>query len=260
MSTTRSISPTAPATDRRGCGDALVLCAHGSRDSLRALTRRADSLATLQSFADVEGCTLHGKPSLEETLAATKGERIFLVPFLMARGHSYDLLRRRLATLGESRPVVLCEPVGTHPDMARGIAHSAKGWLSERAWNPAESALLLVGHGTPRNSASRTGLQSLVADLAETGQFGEVDYAMLDEDPRVDQAIARLQSDRVLAIGCFIEAGQHGTGDVPKLLAQANRPVGYLGPIGQEPWIDGIVLSCALNNRPAGGMSPSVTE
>lgn len=245
MSTTRSISPTAPATDRRGLGDALLLCAHGSRDSLRALTRRAEALAALQDFSDIRGCTLHGRPNLEETLAAMNGERIFLVPFLMARGYSYDLLCRRLAALRESRPVVLCEPVGTHPDMVRGIARSANSWLLEQAWKPQESALLLVGHGTPRNSASRAGLQALVADLVKTGQFGEVDYAMLEEAPRIDEAIARLRSDRVLAVGCFIEAGQHGASDVPELLARADRPVGYLGPIGLEPWIDGIVISCA---------------
>ena len=245
MSTTRSLSPTAPATDRRDCGDALLLCAHGSRDSLRSLNRRAHALAELEDFADIQGCTLHGSPGLEETVRAIDGERIFLVPFLMARGYSYELLRRRLAALQEARPVVLCEPVGTHPDMARGIAQSAENWLSEQAWKPRESALLLVGHGTPRNSASRTGLQDLVTHLAATGQFGEVDYAMLEEAPGVGEAMAGLRSDRVLAVGCFIEAGQHGAGDVPELIARADRPVGYLGPIGLEPWIDRIVLSCA---------------
>ena len=120
-----------------------------------------------------------------------------------------------------------------------------ENWLSEQAWKPKESALLLVGHGTPRNSASRTGLQALVAGLIDTGRFGEVDYAMLEEAPRIDESMARLRSERVLAVGCFIEAGQHGAGDVPELLARADRPVGYLGPIGQEPWIDRIVVSCA---------------
>ena len=245
MSTTKSISPTAPATDRRARGDTLLLCAHGSRDSLRALTRRAEALAASQDFVDVRGCTLHGSSRLEETLSAIDAERIFLVPFLMARGYSYEVMRRRLAALQEARPVVLCEPVGTHPDMARGIAQSAKKWLSEQAWKPQESGLLLVGHGTPRNSASRTGLRALAADLREISHFGEVDYAMLEEAPGVEEAMKGLRSDRVLAVGCFIEAGQHGAGDVPELIARADRPVGYLGPIGQEPWIDGIVLSCA---------------
>ena len=245
MSTTRSICPTAPVTDCRNSGDALLLCAHGSRDSQRTLTRRAVALAALPDFADVRGCTLHGSPNLEETLTAVDGERIFLVPFLMARGFSYEVLRRRLAARQQARPVILCEPVGTHPDMTRGIAQSAKSWLSAQAWTPEESALLLVGHGTRRNSASRAGLRALAAELRKTAQFGEVDHALLEEPPGVEEAMAGLRSGRVLAVGCFIEAGQHGAGDVPELLARSDRTVGYLGPIGLEPWIDEIVLSCA---------------
>lgn len=246
MSITRYIAPRVPATSGQGAADALVLCAHGSRVTAEALDQRARALAVRGRFAAAAGCALKGEPDLERTLSGLAGRRIFLVPFLMSEGYSYDLLRRRLDAMESRPPVMLCAPVGTHPAMAEGVLSSAVSRAAALAWRPDECALLLVAHGTHRNQASKASLSLLRDAVAMLGGFAETGLALLEEEPFIDQALASLRSRRVIAVGIFAEAGQHGAEDIPGLLAASDRETSYLGPVGRESWIDEIVLSRAF--------------
>ncbi len=256
MSTTRSAIPTAPATEPPGGADALVLCAHGSRETADALARRAHALTARGRFAATAGCALKGEPDLERTLAALPDTRVLLVPFLMAEGHSYDRLRQRLAGLADAPPVVLCAPVGTHPAMALGILRSARERAAALAWRCDQSALLLVAHGTPRNRASRRALLDLRQAVAAAGSFAETGFALLEEEPSLAQALAAISARHVIVVGVFAEAGRHGADDIPALLAAADRETCYLGPIGREPWIDEIVLTRAREGGSRAGTNP----
>jgi sirohydrochlorin cobaltochelatase len=245
MSTTRSIDPTGPATDRSGGSEALILCAHGSRRKTGDLRRRARRLAARSTYAAVASCALFAAPKLEEAVAQAPGERIVLVPFLMAEGYTYDALRSRAAVIADPRPIVVRRPVGTHPGVTRGIAENARARCLTQGWSPSESALLLIGHGTPRHPGSRQAVQSLASTLTGLDIFAETATAFLEEDPKIDAVLAGLRSRSVIAVGFFAEAGDHGAADVPRLLAASQRKLAYLGPIGQAFWIDDIVLSRA---------------
>jgi sirohydrochlorin cobaltochelatase len=245
MFTTRSTARTEPVIDLVGDREALILCAHGSRRKTGDLARRARRLAARSAYAAVASCALFAAPKLEEAVAQVTGERVVLVPFLMAEGYTYDALRRRAAGIDDPRPILLGQPVGTHPAMAQGIADSARCRCRVLDWQVGESALLLVGHGTPRHPGSREAVQTLAASLARLGLFAETATAFLEEDPGIETALAGLRSRTVIAVGFFAEAGDHGAADLPRLLAASARELAYLGPIGEASWIDDIVFSRA---------------
>ena len=88
MSTTRSASPPAPATDT-----ALLLCAHGARGVAGAASAHAQALDASGRFAAVEACALYGEPELEAALDHLSAPKARLVPFMMAEGYTLDTLR-----------------------------------------------------------------------------------------------------------------------------------------------------------------------
>jgi len=237
MSSTRSPDPRAPATDPRWAAAAAVLCAHGIAGGPGVARDHAAALAGRGLFAEVRACCLAGAPGLAETLAAIDRPRIFLAPLLMAEGYAMGtLLPRALGNAPADRVerVMLARPVGTSPVLADMIADRAAAACRDRGWPPAETAVLLVGHGTTRDSASGATAREQAARLAATGRFAETAVAFLEATPTLAEALARLGPRPCVAIGFFADAGAHGEADVPRLLAQAGAGAAYAGPVGTD--------------------------
>ncbi len=105
--------------------------------------------------------------------------------------------------------------------------------------------MVLVGHGSRRNPASGRSTARLARDIGELSLFADTAAAFLEEQPTVPEAVSSCPAERVLAIGCFIEAGLHATRDVPRGLLESGRDAAYSGPIGACGWIDDLVLDQA---------------
>jgi sirohydrochlorin ferrochelatase len=48
-----------------------------------------------------------------------------------------------------------------------------------------------------------------------------------------------------VAVGLFVDAGEHGEEDIPALLAPAGERAVYAGPIGPDPLITELILDQA---------------
>lgn len=214
---------------------ALVLCAHGISGQCGVVADHARALAGEGRFSGVHGCALYGDPRLEETLDTLPDGEVLLVPYLMAEGYTLKTMQHRVAEHPSGGRVTITRPVGTQAAVTQLIAEKALSACHDAGWSPAETALLVVGHGTVRNPASGVTTQAHARALARQGHFSQVATAFLDQPPAIAEAVAGLAAAQVLAIGFFTDAGSHGQEDVPERLSETGRPWTYAGPIGTDP-------------------------
>ena len=243
---TRPNYPKGPVTDPSFEDAALLVCNHGSSIPGKPLTERTRATAEACGFAEVAGCSLYGEPNLEEVLVELVSRPIFLVPTFLSAGITLEALCARLCALPTDMEIILCPPLGAHPDLSGRVLEAARGAAICRGWAPAGTALLLIGHGSQISGASGD-LARQTRELARTrALFGEVETAYLSQEPDIDSALANVQCPQIVAVGCFAASGRHASRDVPEILSQTDRPIAYSGAIGEAPWCDQLLLEQAL--------------
>ena len=245
MSTTRSRLRKAPATEPAHGASALVLCGHGTRGAGGVLDRHAGVIRASGLFAEIRVCSLYGRPDLGAVLDTIDAPDMTVVPWLMCAGYTMDRLAERVAGHPQADRVTLAEPVGSLPGIADLAAETAERACEDRAWPMAQTALLLIGHGSGRNAVSAETTRSHAARIATTGRFAEVTTAFLDEPPAPAAALARIRAQLCVAVGLFAERSLHGEDDVPRLLG-ARRAVAYTGPIGTAAAFADVIVAQAL--------------
>lgn len=239
---------------------ALLLCAHGRRSEVGgevggedAAEAHAAAIRKRRCFARVEACNLRGGPGLPETLADTlagiDAERIFLVPMLMADGHTNQvLLPEMLAKAGEkARRVTQCKPAGLSPLLAPLAADEAAALCAAHGWTPGETAVVVAGHGTLRHEQSAASAQRLARRVAALRRFRRVTAAFLEQAPSVEAALRGCRPDPCVVVGFFLDHGGHSTGDIPRLIAAEHPGAAYTGAIGALPGFVEVVLDAVWN-------------
>ncbi|MDS4012126.1 MAG: CbiX/SirB N-terminal domain-containing protein [Defluviicoccus sp.] len=253
MFTTRSRCPPAPVTDAPDLapGDAadaaVILVAHGSSrvaEAVLGLDRLASALREREGYAEVAVATLHGsghRPA--DVVTALALTRAFVVPVMMCDGLTVQRdLPAAFSGCGSLR-LRFCQPVGTHPGLAALIAERAVQEAKRRNLHPAQTRLLLIAHGSTKNTRSEQATLLQAGRLAAMDLFREVAAAYLEQPPSVVAAIRRLRPP-VIAVGLFAAEGRHATVDVEAALAAAGRPdVAYLGAIGTDPGMAQLVAA-----------------
>jgi sirohydrochlorin cobaltochelatase len=217
----------------------LLLCAHGARGVAGAAARHAKAIGQRGLFRQVEACALYGEPRLEAVAAGLAGP-LAVLPFMMAEGYTLEKLAGRLAAC---RPDARLLPaLGGNAAMAELLVARALKGLGAHGRPPAETALLLVGHGTTRHEASAETAWRHARAIREQDLFAEVAVAFLDEPPLVRDAVAGLRAPFIAAVGFLTDAGTHGAGDVARLLAETGRAGVYFGPIGPDPAVVPLII------------------
>jgi sirohydrochlorin cobaltochelatase len=240
------MAPRAPATERRRGTAALVLGAHGIRGGVGGAAEHAGRIAARGLFAEVHACALKGTPSLTEVMAAVSTPEIVFAPLLMAEGYTLQAMLRKLeGAANRSSRVTVCRPIGVHPRLADMIATRARALCATKGWRPGETALLIVGHGTERHPDSGATARRHAAQIAARRIFAEVATGFLDEHPFVPDALRVLTAPHCVAVGLFVDAGEHGEEDIPALLAAAGERAVYAGPIGPDPLVTELILDQA---------------
>jgi len=225
---------------------ALLLCAHGTRGAAGAVSTHAAALAERGVFRTVQGGALYGTPKIDCVLCGLDAPRAVLVPFMMAAGYTLDTLRTRLAAHPWGERVHLADPVGVRAEMPGMVAEMGENAAAGAGWRARDVALLVVGHGTRKHSASGATARATAERIAVTGRFAEVATAFLDEPPAVAEAVAALRAPACVAVGFFTDAGDHGREDVPALLAETGVPHVYAGPLGPDPRMADLLLKQGL--------------
>jgi sirohydrochlorin cobaltochelatase len=155
------------------------------------------------------------------------------------------MLRKLQRATDRSGRVTVSRPIGVHPRLADMIASKARALCATQAWQPADTALLIVGHGTERHPDSGATACRHAAQIAARGIFAEVATGFLDEQPTVPEALDALSATQCVAVGLFVDAGEHGEEDIPALLAPAGDRAVYAGPIGPDSLVTELILEQA---------------
>ncbi len=239
-------------------GRALVLAAHGSRrdPAANALVRRlAEAVRGHRLFDEVAVAFHQGEPGFDTVLDEVAADEITVVPVMTSAGHYSDVvLPAELARNRRFAEVRLRQtpPVGTHPGLPALVARRVSELLREYGFDRAATALLLVGHGTPRHPASRGSTLALAETLRRRRVAGEVVAGFLDDEPAVASALLATPLKRVFVVPFLIGGGAHVAEDIPAALepAKDGRFLVFDDAIGSLPGIVDLIVDLARRHPP----------
>lgn len=252
---------------------ALLLAAHGAGDGsstnvlIQGLARRIDALERFEEVA----CAFHlGNPPFDTALDSLSADRVIVVPVMTADGYFCgDMLPRGLVANARIDEVDLTvtPPVGTHPAIAGIALRRAANILKRCELDPAQTVLIVVGHGTRR---IRQSIDSAITLRDAIGRrtrhspspipLAGVEAAFLDAEPGIEFIPERIPNRNLIVIPFLIGGGRHATHDLPQQLGLApfvpgascvtgtrdDRLIACTYPIGNDPAILEIILDRAM--------------
>lgn len=196
---------------------ALLVLGHGSSkhpDSSRSVRMHADVLRERGNFAQVHCAFLKEEPFIEGALDRMDAEKICIVPDFLAEGYfTRQVIPAKLNLTERDASIRYAPPVGTHPLMAELIQEAARDVLE--SWGLEQVSLLVIGHGSTKNSCSKQTLKIHLAQMQQHGDWAQVQDLWLEEAPRVTDWSNLVTQKRVIILPFFLNDGQHGGWDIP---------------------------------------------
>lgn len=229
----------------RRCG--LILVGHGSSGCTgpnELLDRQAASIARRGLVAEAHALALHGMRSPAAVLERLGPREAFVLPLFMSPG---QIVREKIpkalglngaVTRVNGRTLRLCPPIGVHPRLMDLVADRVMDHLSEAGFAAADTTVLLIGHGSTANTASREATELQASRVRKRRRFRAVETAFLQQPPGLAEVIGGL-SEPVVAMGLFATNGRHSTDEIEEIIVHAASPkITYLGAVGGH---DGIL-------------------
>jgi sirohydrochlorin cobaltochelatase len=250
---------------------ALLIVGHGSTenpDSSTPYFDHADEVRRRKLFAEVHCCFWKEEPSLREAHYLIDASEVYVVPDFISEGYfTQDVIPRELGLTGPTTTLRgktwhYCLPVGVHPSMTGLILRRAKEVAPKV--DPAQTTLIITGHGTGLNQNSTKAIKDQALLIAESGAgYAAVLDAYMEEQPFVADWHQNATTQNVVVVPFFISDGLHSYQDIPVLLgmekevgaAASQREVFrhnphhlhgktlyYSSAIGTEPLIADVIL------------------
>jgi sirohydrochlorin cobaltochelatase len=259
---------------------ALVIVGHGSHlnaDSSAPVYRHATAIRRMGVFDEVRECFWKEEPSMREVFDLVEAEDVYVVPLFISEGYfTEEVVPRELGLSGPApsatrkwgKTIRYTPPVGTHPLMPAMIMRRAEeiaGLSSEEARG---AGLVIIGHGTERNSNSAEVIYRVSREADAAGVFGHVRTGFLDQAPEVGEVLDGMPERTVVLVPFFVAEGWHTQETIPDDLG-INRPavspvtekdgrrIFYAAPMGTFPEVAEIVLQRA---REAGASVPEAAH
>jgi sirohydrochlorin cobaltochelatase len=233
-----------------------LLIGHGSSRRPEAndtIREHAAALAATGRFVAVETWILSDEDGEAATFAWAEAGDIFLVPLLMSDGY---FVRVRIpealglegrVTEADGRRLIYCDSIGLSPGMADIAARRVREACLDRDLDPAGAQVLLAGHGSTRDPASRQATERTAGHLEARHGFAGVSCAYLDEPPFLAEVMERAPAagPPLIVVGLFAADGGHAAEDIPRMIAartDMSRPLLYTGAVGADPAVVQLIL------------------
>jgi sirohydrochlorin ferrochelatase len=226
---------------------AVLVAAHGerTRGAQNENARRvAQALSDRDVVAEVGIGFISGQPSIADALVALTSPRIMVYPLFASSGY---FSRDRLVQLldegnRQDREVELLTPLGLDQGMPDFVIERTKEVARDHGFVPEASAIMLLAHGSRRNSASREATEWVAREVESRGAFRKVRIALLEEHPFLHEAVDGV-AEPIVVVGLFSGEGLHGARDAPRLIAELKRSdVAYAGVVGSMAGIEALVV------------------
>ena len=234
---------------------ALVVLGHGSTvnaASSAPVFQHSAELRRRRIFASVHEAFWKQDPKILDVLRELTAPRVFIVPFFISEAYfAENVIPRALGfELGEvpasrvrqqgSSRWHYCGPVGTHERMTSVLLERARGVVSQfpfpRLPKPGDVTLIIAGHGTEQDEASRKSVEAQVERIRELGEYADVQPAFMEEEPRIAGCYRLARTRHVVVVPFFISDGMHTQEDIPVLLGEPARMVKERMAAGQPTW------------------------
>lgn len=205
---------------------ALLIVGHGSTenpDSSTPYFEHAEEIRRRGLFAEVHCCFWKEEPSLREARYMIDSEEIYVVPDFISEGYfTQDIIPRELQLTGPTTAIRgktfhYCLPVGVHRSMTDLILKRAREVAP--GVNPAETTLIITGHGTGLNQNSTKAIRDQVDLIAASNAgYAAVLDAYMEEQPFIARWDELSPTPNVIVVPFFISDGLHSYQDIPVLL------------------------------------------
>jgi sirohydrochlorin cobaltochelatase len=248
---------------------ALLVIGHGSHlnaDSSAPVYRHAAAIRALGVFDEVREYFWKEEPSLREVWDLVEAEVVYVVPLFISEGYfTEEVIPRELGLSGPapsttvrgSQRVHYTGPIGTHPSMARMILRRAEESAGLSDDEAAAAGLIVIGHGTERNTNSSEVIYRVTEEARSLGVFARVEAGFLDQPPEVGDVLDGMESGRVVLVPFFVSEGWHTQETIPDDLGihrpgvsavseRDGRIIYYAAPVGTFPEVADIVLQRAV--------------
>ncbi len=258
-------------------GRSLILLGHGSHlnaDSASAVRQHAAAVRAQGVFGEVLEGYWKDEPALRGLLRQARFCDVTVVPLFVSEGYfTGQVIPRELGLApvsalapeaGPAQPVSLTEqggrrirylrPYGVQPGMPEVLLARAREVRGD--WDPARTALVVLGHGTGRDKRSAAAIEAAAGALRGRGQFAEVAALYLDQEPRVQDWPTLTQAPEVILVPFFASEGWHTQETIPADLGLTGpqsrietesgpRQVFYARPVGTHPAVTAVILELA---------------
>lgn len=255
---------------------ALIIIGHGSHlnaDSSAPVYRHAAAIRRTGVFDEVRECFWKEEPSMREVFDLVEADDVYVVPLFISEGYfTEEVIPRELGLSGPAPSVTTklgktiryCGPAGTHPSMPEMILRRAEETAGLTDEEARSAGLVIIGHGTERNSNSSEVIYRVSRAAADAGVFGRVATGFLDQEPEVAGVLEEMEARRIVLVPFFVAEGWHTQETIPDDLG-INRPavspvtetggrtIWYTPPVGTFPEVAEIILQRA---REAGARIP----
>jgi sirohydrochlorin cobaltochelatase len=205
---------------------ALLIVGHGSTenpDSSTPYFEHADEIRSRGLFAEVHCCFWKEEPSMREAFYLIDSDDIYVVPDFISEGYfTQDVIPRELSLTGPSTEVRgknfhYCLPVGIHRSMTDLILKRAKEVAP--GIDPAQTTLIITGHGTGLNQNSTKAIRDQVDLIAASNAgYAAVLDAYMEEAPFIAEWDTLSHTPHVVVVPFFISDGLHSFQDIPVML------------------------------------------
>jgi sirohydrochlorin cobaltochelatase len=230
---------------------ALVVLGHGTTlndQSAAPVFQHAAELRRRKIFREVRAAFWKQEPQIKNVLADITAPRVFIVPFFISEGYfSTEIIPKELgfpsvpsAIRHSPSSLHYSRPVGSHDLMTTVILARAQEMAEQfpfpRAPKPADTTLLIAGHGTERNANSRKTVERQVELIRARKAYAEVGAVFMEEEPFIKGCWKNVKTKNIIVVPFFISDGLHTVEDIPVLLGEPERLVKERHAAGQPTW------------------------
>jgi sirohydrochlorin cobaltochelatase len=211
------------------CRRALLIVGHGSTvnvDSSAPTWGHATEIRRRGIFQDVECAFWKEEPSLRDSLFLfdpSEIDEVSIVPNFISEGYfTQTVIPRELELTSSSTRRTngqvwhYCPPVGSHSGMSDLLLRRAAEIAPQI--DPAQTTLLIVGHGTDLNENSAVAAKREVEKIRALNRYAEVLNSYMEEAPLISDWLTFTSTPNVVVVPFFIADGLHSYEDIPQLL------------------------------------------
>ena len=165
---------------------------------------------------------------MREAIYMIDSDEIYVVPDFISEGYfTQEVIPRELQLTGPTTAVRekifhYCLPVGVHSSMTELILRRAREVAT--GIDPADTTLIITGHGTGLNQNSTKAIRDQVDLIAASGAgYAAVLDAYMEEPPFIAEWDKMSDTPNVIVVPFFISDGLHSYQDIPVLLGMEDE-------------------------------------